>query len=93
MSKADKMFKKAGYDRPLELSHLETGVEVIHTLYMKYTQEAIRQIKFYPEDRTIIAEYHIRQNNGSWGETNYIPLSMAELKAINTKVKELGWEE
>ena len=85
--------KNCGYGKPISVSHYETGVQVIHTLYVKRTQEIAKTIKFYPEDKTVITEYYIRTSSGSWKEASYIPFSMQELKAINAKVQELGWEE
>lgn len=65
---------------------------------LDYKEPEITQLgdlKYYKDDYNVII-FRLK-HKGIWKTGEYDtmcePITMAELKAINTKVKELGWEE
>ncbi len=76
MSKADEMFEELGYKKNIDN---EYKIEFImpNDYYIKFNKNFISIEKGqYTEENMYLAR----------------PLIMAELQAINEKVKELGWE-
>lgn len=78
MSEADKLFEELGYEKQIEVNHC--GIS-----YKKRLENGkIRYIEFIETESFVIARDNYYE---------YIYLHMEELKAINTKCKELGWIE
>lgn len=81
MSESDKMFEELGY------------IKEENSIFIKYSKETKKRIgyleqiiiRFFLESKTVIVEtYYMRQSRATY-------LTMQELKAINLKVKELGF--
>ena len=75
MTNADKMFEELGYKEKMP----EPG----RYYSIKYYKDDDNVIYFDEEDREI-------HKDGEYAETCY-GITMAELKAINQKCKEMGW--
>ena len=82
MSKADKtadeMFEELGYERAFDVSEED--------IYIIFVNDA-KEISFCKTDKTVSC------CNGHDYYERYERITIPELKAINEKVKELGWEE
>lgn len=76
MSEADKLFEELGYK-------LVKATEY-RSYYLKYYKDDDNIIYFDKDDKTI-------HKDGEYAETCY-GITMQELKAINKKCEELGWE-
>lgn len=76
MSESDKMFDKLGYKK-------FTNDECV--LYMK----DLFQITFIIPNKTFITEY--KQGDYNFPRIRPFEIGIEELKAINKKVEELGW--
>ena len=81
MSKADNMFEELGYEKIRDNKS--------ETLYKKDKVTRSNFIDFDYETKTVMCDYSDEdyEINGS------LNFNMQELKAINEKVKELGWNE
>ena len=81
MSEADKLFKELGYEK-----EIHTKSEPLHNwVSITYSTSEIF-IEFNGFNRAIIIGLQDEEDSGD------IILTTQELKAINAKVKELGWE-
>lgn len=78
MSKADEMFEELGYKK-------FTSDDCI--LFMK----DLFQITFIIPNESFITEY--KQGDYNFPKIRPFEIGIEELKAINEKVKELGWED
>lgn len=79
-SKADEMFRKLGYEKETIYYHLE----VMEIQYIRKNDKWASNIIFNLENKTFLVYY---------GEREAGNITIELLQAINTKVKELGWNE
>ena len=75
MSEADKMFKKLGYEKDIE----------VHYGLIRYNKNDESFIRFMMDDKCV--ESNTIVDNEVW----VLSVSMELLQAINQKCKELGW--
>ena len=82
MSEADKMFEELGYEKQ------EDNYRIEYCIKQNFTQfVVIKRICFYKIEKDICME----QWNVTEGMKISMNITMQELKAINKKVEELGW--
>lgn len=81
MSEADKLFEELRYGKVMDENN------IYYNRYLNYDRTKVIQFKI--DIQTIVV--YIEDFEGRILGTDSITLQ--ELKAINTKVKELGWEE
>lgn len=81
MSKADTMFEELGF-----IKTEDTNTEVVYEYNAKIMGDKLTQTILIAKVGKIIFSYH-KQSNEKMG------IGVQELKAINEKVQELGWNE